>query len=54
MDAALLFLAFTGTYVLFMTFAYRLAKLFFPKVDIKDENLNMIRPRPAKKRMASR
>jgi hypothetical protein len=54
MDAALLFLAFSGTYVLFMFFAYRLAKAFFPKVESKDENLDIIRSRPVKKRIASR
>jgi hypothetical protein len=53
MDAALLFFAFSGTYVLFMMFAYRLAKFFFPKIDAKDE-INIIKSRPVRKKMASR
>jgi len=32
-DVAVMFLAFVATYFVFMYFAYRLAKVFFPTVD---------------------
>jgi hypothetical protein len=35
-EVAVLFLAFIATYCVFMYFAYRLAKIFFPTVDEKD------------------
>jgi hypothetical protein len=49
MDAALLFLAFSGTYILFMFFAYRLAKAFFPRVTINDEAFELMKARRAKR-----
>lgn len=56
-DVAVMFLAFIATYFVFMYFAYRLAKIFFPKVDYKveySEEEIAKRNTLAKKRMANR
>ncbi|WP_165823895.1 hypothetical protein [Pseudochryseolinea flava] len=42
-DVVVMFLAFVATYFVFMYFAYRLAKVFFPTVDYKVDYVEEVR-----------
>ena len=52
MDIILLILAFGSAYVLFMFLLVGLAKVLFPRVDVKEEM--MIKPRRVRKAAVSR